>query len=79
MTTDTLTIDGLERWVFFGATWRVVDISRERAVVDLCTGRGLRSPHYPRSSAASSGRAPMCGVRTARRPGFELPWVSRRL
>jgi hypothetical protein len=40
MTTDTLTIDGLERWVFFGATWRVVDISRDRAVVDLCTCMG---------------------------------------
>jgi hypothetical protein len=40
MTTDPLTIDGLERWVFFGATWRVVDISRERAVVDVCTWMG---------------------------------------
>ncbi len=40
MTPDTLTIDGLERWVFFGATWRVVDISRDRAVVDLCTCMG---------------------------------------
>ena len=41
MTTDPLTIDGLERWVFFGATWRVVDISRDRAVVDLCTCMGV--------------------------------------
>ena len=40
MTTDPLTIDGLEHWVFFGATWRVVDISRDRAVVDLCTCTG---------------------------------------
>ena len=40
MTADPLTIDGLERWVFFGATWRVVDISRDRAVVDLCSCMG---------------------------------------
>ncbi len=40
MTPDTLTIDGLERWVSFGATWRVVDISCHRAVVDLCTCMG---------------------------------------
>jgi len=40
MTPDTLTIDRLERWVLFGATWRVVDISRHQAVVDLCTCMG---------------------------------------
>ena len=37
MSTDTVTIADLERWVLSGASWRVVDISNERAVVDLCT------------------------------------------
>jgi hypothetical protein len=37
MSTERLTIDGLERWVLFGAQWRVVDISSERAVVELCS------------------------------------------
>jgi hypothetical protein len=36
----TLTIDALERWVLFGAQWRIVDLSSERAVVDLCTCTG---------------------------------------
>jgi hypothetical protein len=37
---STLTIDALERWVLFGAQWRIVDLSGERAVVDLCTCTG---------------------------------------
>jgi hypothetical protein len=43
MTTDPLTIDALERWVLFGAQWRLVHLSDERAVVDLftCTGELL--------------------------------------
>ncbi|HEY7621534.1 MAG TPA: hypothetical protein VH834_17275 [Solirubrobacteraceae bacterium] len=40
MTANTLTIDALERWVLFGAQWRVVDLSHERVVVDLCTCAG---------------------------------------
>ena len=40
MTTDVLTVDALERWVLFGATWRVVHLSDEQAVVDLCTCMG---------------------------------------
>ena len=40
MTTETLTIDGLERWLLSGAHWRVVDISNQHAVVDLCTCTG---------------------------------------
>ena len=40
LTTETLTIDGLERWLLFGAHWRVVDISNQHAVVDLCTCTG---------------------------------------
>jgi hypothetical protein len=35
-----VTIDELERWVLSGAQWRVVDISREHAVVDLCSCTG---------------------------------------
>ena len=35
-----LTIDVLERWVLFGAQWRIVDLSGQRAVVDLCTCTG---------------------------------------
>ena len=37
MSTDALTIDDLERWVLSGAQWRVVDISCEHAVVDMCS------------------------------------------
>jgi hypothetical protein len=37
---STLTIDALERWVLFGAQWRTVELSGERAVVDLCTCTG---------------------------------------
>ncbi len=40
MSIETLTIDGLVRWVLSGAYWRVVDISSEHAVVDLCTCMG---------------------------------------
>ncbi|MGI8557899.1 MAG: hypothetical protein ACR2ND_06270 [Solirubrobacteraceae bacterium] len=40
MTTDVLTIDGLERWVLFGAQWRVVHISNEQAIIDLCACTG---------------------------------------
>ncbi|HEY5318626.1 MAG TPA: hypothetical protein VIJ20_11625 [Solirubrobacteraceae bacterium] len=41
MTTEPLTIDRLERWVLFGAQWRVLDISSGHAVVDLCTCTGV--------------------------------------
>ena len=35
-----LTIDVLERWVLFGAQWRIVDLSGQSAVVDLCACTG---------------------------------------
>jgi hypothetical protein len=35
-----LTVDELERWATFGATWRVVEISDRRAIVDLCQCTG---------------------------------------
>jgi hypothetical protein len=37
---STLTIDALERWVLFGAQWRIVELSSARAVVNLCTCTG---------------------------------------
>jgi hypothetical protein len=40
MGTHSLTIEDLERWVLSGAHWRVVDISTEHAVVDMCTCMG---------------------------------------
>jgi hypothetical protein len=30
----------IERWVLFGAQWRIVELTWERAVVDLCTRSG---------------------------------------
>lgn len=43
MTAEQLTVEGLERWLLFGAHWRVVEISKRCAVVDLstCTGEPL--------------------------------------
>lgn len=40
MSSRPLTIDDLEGWVVAGAHWRVVDISAEHAVVDMCTCTG---------------------------------------
>ena len=37
---SALTIDALERWVLFGAQWRIVDLSGQSAVADLCTCTG---------------------------------------
>ena len=34
------TIDDLERWELHGATWRAVELSDARAVVELCTCYG---------------------------------------
>jgi hypothetical protein len=35
-----LTIEALERWQEHGATWRAVEVSSDRAVVELCTCYG---------------------------------------
>jgi hypothetical protein len=35
-----LTVEELERWVAFGATWRLVAMSEQRAIVDLCQCTG---------------------------------------
>jgi hypothetical protein len=33
----SLTVAELNHWELFGATWRVVEITEHRVVVDLCT------------------------------------------
>jgi hypothetical protein len=40
LSTDALTITDLERWMLFGATWQIVDISDRHAVIDLCSCTG---------------------------------------
>jgi hypothetical protein len=36
----TLTLEDLQRWVENGAGWRALEVSDERAVVELCTCYG---------------------------------------
>jgi hypothetical protein len=36
----TLTLADLKRWEENGATWRAIDVSADRAVVELCTCYG---------------------------------------
>jgi hypothetical protein len=40
MAAGELTIDRLERWALFGAHWQLVEVSTNRAVVDLCACTG---------------------------------------
>ena len=40
MSTEALTLEHLDRWVLSGAHWRVVDISNQLVVVDLCACTG---------------------------------------
>jgi hypothetical protein len=35
-----LTLADLERWELFGATWRVVELSDKRALLDMCACTG---------------------------------------
>jgi hypothetical protein len=35
-----VSVEELERWEEHGATWRALEVSRERAVVELCTCYG---------------------------------------
>jgi hypothetical protein len=35
-----VTVEDLERWEEHGATWRTLELSDERAVVELCTCYG---------------------------------------
>ncbi len=36
----TITVEDLERWTDHGAQWRTLELSDERAVVELCTCYG---------------------------------------
>jgi hypothetical protein len=56
-----VTIDDLERWVLSGGQWRVVDISREHAVVDMCSCTG-----EPMDRVESDDPAVIGYLRTAR-------------
>jgi hypothetical protein len=60
VTHELLTVDRLERWVLFGAQWRVVDISNDHVVVDFrtCTGELVER-------AASDDHAVIGYLRTA--------------
>jgi len=40
MADTPLTLADLERWELFGATWRVVELSDERALLDMCACTG---------------------------------------
>lgn len=40
MSTEALTLEQLDRWVLSGAHWRVVDISNQAVLVDLCACTG---------------------------------------
>ncbi len=35
-----LTLADLERWELFGATWRVVELSDDRALLEMCACTG---------------------------------------
>ena len=64
------TIDELERWVSSGAPWRVVDISREHAVVDLCSCTG-----EPLERVESGDPAVIGYLRTAH-PELDASWTA---
>jgi hypothetical protein len=55
------TVDVLERWVLFGGRWRVVDLSGESAVVELCACTG-----EPVERLESGDPAVISYLRTAR-------------
>ncbi len=40
MSREPLTVADLERWVLFGAGWRIAELSDHHAIVDLCTCTG---------------------------------------
>jgi hypothetical protein len=40
MNAQALTVEHLERWILSGAHWRVVDITNQSVVVDLCACTG---------------------------------------
>jgi hypothetical protein len=52
-------LENLESWALSGGTWRIVSISDERAVVDLCTWTG-----EPMQRLASDDPAVIAHLRT---------------
>jgi hypothetical protein len=40
MSTEALTVEHLDRWVLSGAHWRVLDITNQLVVVELCACTG---------------------------------------
>jgi hypothetical protein len=40
MADTPFTLADLERWELFGATWRVVELSDDRALLDMCACTG---------------------------------------
>lgn len=60
MTFRSVTVDDLEGWVLSGAHWRVVEISSEHAVVDMCTCAG-----EPMERVESGDRTVIGYLRTA--------------
>jgi len=40
MSSNGLTVKTLERWVSFGAHWRIVQLSGRQSVIDLCNCAG---------------------------------------
>ncbi len=40
MSTEALTLEDLDRWVGSGAHWRLVEITNQGVVVDLCACTG---------------------------------------
>ena len=70
MADTPLTLADLERWEFFGATWRVVELSDERALLDMCACTGQLVERR-----ASADRALIDYVRSATARGGETTTV----
>ncbi|MGZ4167788.1 MAG: hypothetical protein ACXVR1_16865 [Solirubrobacteraceae bacterium] len=60
MADPPLTLTDLERWELFGATWRVVELSDDHALLDMCACTGQLVERR-----ASTDRALIDHVRTA--------------
>ncbi len=60
MSVEALTIEYLERWTLDGGSWRVVEISAARVVVDLCACTG-----EPMQRVWSADPAVVAHLRTA--------------
>jgi hypothetical protein len=68
MTTEALTIEHLERWVLSGAHWRVVEMTKQHALVDLCACTGEPVERL------QSGDPTVIGYLRAAHSDLELPF-----